>query len=471
MKRDEPGVKIFFRSDVKTSIDNKGCLVVTKINRLNLDKRALIVIPQKLSDGLLYSLHLNLNHPLASQLFQAVDSRFFISDLANKCKTVTDFCAPCMSLKDIPTEVSSFKSNLVPNHPGIAFTADVIKTNKKLIMAAVDNFSGFVSATFIKAENMEELRDGIVATVTPFIASGIGRARVRVDPAPGFQKLSNMVSHLAELGIDLELGNTKNKNKVALVDTKIKEIRKALVKAATPSNNVINIRTLAKAVTAVNETVRANHLSAKEIHFARDRVSNKNLNLKDEDLAEATQQRRESDNKSRSKAEATRLPMAHPADAKPGNVVFVKQEGSKTAARDLYLVIDSNSMDQVVTICKLRDVMAGKLASMEPQRYSYKVKQTDIYLAPNQPDITLHHNVDQVKEHDEQEVVSYPRYTTPPPPQAPRPPRAQQRKHPVLPYESDSEWEEEEEERERNNERPMVEAAEGEDDSEEGGGG
>ena len=35
-KRDRKAVKVFFRTDVNTSIDNDGCLVVIKRNRKNL---------------------------------------------------------------------------------------------------------------------------------------------------------------------------------------------------------------------------------------------------------------------------------------------------------------------------------------------------------------------------------------------------------------------------------------------------
>ena len=68
-------------------------------------------------------------------------------------------------------------------------------------------------------------------------------------------------------------------------------------------------------------------------------------------------------------------------------MVFLKREGDKTSSRDLYLVIDI--IDQgTVSICKLRDILAGKLVSMDPKRFHYTVKQTDMFLAPNQPDIT-----------------------------------------------------------------------------------
>ena len=56
--------------------------------------------------------------------------------------------------------------------------------------------------------------------------------------------------------MNLNVGNKKNKNKVALVDTKIKELRKALLKASTPLQERIDSETLARAVNSINDTIR-----------------------------------------------------------------------------------------------------------------------------------------------------------------------------------------------------------------------
>ena len=76
LKRDSTEVKLFFRSDVKTTIDKDGCLVVIKRNKKSLVTRTLLVMPDSVSLGLLYSLHINLYHPTKDQLFQAVGTRF-----------------------------------------------------------------------------------------------------------------------------------------------------------------------------------------------------------------------------------------------------------------------------------------------------------------------------------------------------------------------------------------------------------
>ena len=390
-KRDFKPVKQFFRSDVQTTFDRDNCLVVIKRNRQTLVTRELVVVPDNISMGLLYSLHHNLNHPSADQLHRAVDTRFFITDIANKCTTVTDECTPCTSIKSIPMEVYEYKQNVVPEHPGQAFTVDVMKEAKKMVVVATDNFSGFITTAFVNSEKELDLRDGIIRTVCPFMASSL--TRIRVDRAPGFAKMSSKAATLAELGIDMELGNCKNENKLSLVDQKIKELRIA-IKKISPSHNILNQMTLTKATTTVNECIRHHRLSSKEIQFSRDLASTSNLQLNDDDIKEEIEKHRTKTNPGSAKAKSTFNKPAESAEAKVGQLVFLKREGSKSQRRDLYMVIDRHP-DDMITICKIRDALSNKGASMVPQdpRYRYEVRQTDIIMAPNQPPPPVEHDV------------------------------------------------------------------------------
>ena len=159
----------------------------------------------------------------------------------------------------------------MPNHPGQAFTVTV---DKKKIMVATDNFSGFVSTLFIGSEQQEDLANGIIQAITPFKAASL--ATVRVDQAPAFKALMLKPANLKEAGIELEPGECKNKNALALVDRKMQELETEIKKAAS-SRNTLNIKVLAKATTAVNEKVRHQGLSAKEIIFSRDQTTVENI--------------------------------------------------------------------------------------------------------------------------------------------------------------------------------------------------
>ena len=298
-KRDYKTVKVYFRSDVNTSVDNSGCIIVTKHNKKNLIKRELVAVPNNISLGLLYSLHINLDHPTTDQLLKVVDTRFFVQDLLNKCNEITESCTLCTSTKSIPAEIHDFKANKVPDHPGEAFTVDVLRECKQLVLVAVDNFSGYVITTFITSEKEEDLRDGIVSAISPFMANSI--SKVRVDRAPGFAKMSRQKEVLDKLGIEIELGEAKNKNSLAIADQKIKELRQAIKRSA-PSSNILNQTCLSRATTIVNEKIRHHKLSAKEIQFSRNSTTNEKIQFEDKDISNMIRNKREADNTSRTKS-------------------------------------------------------------------------------------------------------------------------------------------------------------------------
>ena len=257
-----------------------------------------------------------------------------------------------------------------------------MKECKKLVLVAVDNFSSYMCTTFINSEQRPDLRDGIIKTITLFMAS----SRIRVDRAPGFSRMANQTEALANMGIDLELGNAKNKNAIAIVDQKIKELRQTL-KRISPSSNVLNQLCLSKATTLVNESIRHHKLSAKEIHFSRSMVSNERLQVEDKDIADTITKHRETNNPDSARAKSkTKIP-ATSAKAMEGQLVFVKQEGDKRKRRDIYLVLETDKVKDTAIICKVRDAISNKLATIAPhnQQFRYIVNQTDLILAPNQP--------------------------------------------------------------------------------------
>ena len=145
--------------------------------------------------------------------------------------------------------------------------------------------------------------------------------------------------------------------------------------------------TLSKATSTVNESIRHHKLSSKEIQFSRDLVSNDNLQLDDSKIADTVTQHRIDNNPYSAKSKSRTKEPALRADAVEGQLVFHKQEGNKNTRRDLYMVLDKDTTNDTLTICKVRDAISNKGASIVPQdaRYRYNVRQTDIVLAPNQP--------------------------------------------------------------------------------------
>ena len=385
IKRDKRAMP-YFRKDLNITIDKEGCIIVNKPSSRHLGiRRRLLVVPEEISRGLLTSLHINLQHPTQDQLHKVVDTRFFILDISKKCRDVSDACTTCASLRSLPTEKFKFKENIVPNHPGEAFTVDVLREAGKIIIVAACNFSGYLSTAIIQSERTEDLTNGIVTTVLPFKSTSL--ATIRVDRAPGFNRLANQTETLAELGIVLQQGEAKNKNSCAIVDERMRELRKAL-RAVSPSTNVVNLKTLAKATAVVNERIRHYGMSAKEVLFARDQISSENLPIEDTKIVECvTNIRKVRNEKLMEKNEKLMEKKQVPQQTKAvrGQLVFLRDEGTKQQSRETYMVISTNEKEKTLKICKLKKVLTQERATMQPQNYTYMVRQEAVTIAPNQP--------------------------------------------------------------------------------------
>ena len=376
-------VRRYLQKNINTTVDADGCLVVKKHSiGKQLIKRSLIIIPEDVSLGLIQGLHINLNHPSPYQLKMVIDSKFFILDRDKKIKEISDNCTLCRSVAHIPTEVFSFSANKMPTHPGIAFTVDVLRAQKKCILVAVENFSGFLSTTFINSEKAQDLKNGIIQTIFPFKASKSSKAAIsiRSDRAAGFKSLAAS-QDMKNLGILFELGDAKNNNSVSLVDRKMQELENELKKIS-PLEISLCAESLAEATATVNEKIRSQGLSSKEIIFSRDQYSLDNLKLIDEQISDVVMKEREKNNpiSARSKAKIPK-PAISPNVSK-GNLVFLKKEGSKFKGRDIYLVTAISDNDHVL-ITKLINTMSDKSANVSSQHH--RVKKTEIFLAPNQP--------------------------------------------------------------------------------------
>ena len=398
-------VKRYMQKNTNVTLDDSGCLMVKKMNNKFI-QRSLIVIPREFSFGLLQGLHIHLNHPTSHQLRLAVDTRFFILDRDKIIKDIFENCPLCQSVSKIPMEIQNFLPNQMSDHPGLSFTVDIVRAGRKYILISVENFSGFVTSLLLPSEKADHLLNGLIQAISPFKASSSCWVTVRTDKAPGFQALKSRSKELNELGFKLDLGEPKNKNSTAIADKKIQEIENEIKKISS-SPNYIDAKILARATSVVNEKIRNQGLSAKEILFARDQNTFENIPLRDDTLQEETMDKRNRNNVASAKSKATVNREAIPANACKGQVVFLKQEGSKWTKRDMYLVLATDHSSQTAQICKIVNSFGPDKAKVNPHLHSYTVKQTDIYLAPNQP-VEIFPDIVTAFELDSQHYSNYP---------------------------------------------------------------
>ena len=349
--------------NLNVEIASDGALVVKNFNKMTKSTEELLLLPSSVAQGILTAWHIKMNHPSAYQMKKQVARKFVVPFANRLIDEITNNCYLCASTARLP-EDQVCKPNLVPEHPGQGFTADVLKMDKQKIMVVVDNFSGHVMSAFIESEKKEDLVNGIITCVTPFKSAG--KCVVRVDNASGFKTASDHPS-LQSVDICLELGNAKNKNALAIVDKVIQELNSELRKLI-PTHSLNNL-TLVKATKVLNEKVRSQNLTAKEITFMRNQDTGKHIKISDKAFGNHKQVKRPIVS-----TPSVKIPV--------GSLVFVNSDGNKHQARDIYLVTGHSWDGQLAIIQKLIHGMTE--GRMQIKNTQYKVKFSNLTKAPGQ---------------------------------------------------------------------------------------
>ena len=134
------------------SISRDG-LVVVKKDEPFCPSRECIVIPRSITDSLLTTLHIKLNHPSRHQLKQVILRYFYALDLDKAVDQCSQTCHTCASLKKIPSCLTQQSTSNPPAAVGISFAANVLKRNRQLILAVRKTVSSFTTACIIEDEH------------------------------------------------------------------------------------------------------------------------------------------------------------------------------------------------------------------------------------------------------------------------------------------------------------------------------
>ena len=293
-----------------------------------------IVIPKDFIPAVVAQLHhKHENHPTAYQLEKLFNRYFYGIHTKSVIDEVINSCYLCKSNKYIEPFKKEFKTISNPTHPGITFNIDIMRRNGQKIMVCRDLFSSFTSTAIVKSEQTQCLMNGIIQCTTDIRSKG--NITVRTDSATGFKALQNN-SILEKLGITVETTDSANKNSIATVDNAIKELEQELIKIS-PHNSSVNDAILAMATTSMNNKIRNRNLTASEILFARDNVSQQNIHFLDEDLQEKQHQTKLTNNLHASNSRFKYSPLQQYIPQNGDTVVLV-HEKDKTKSRDLYIV-------------------------------------------------------------------------------------------------------------------------------------
>lgn len=359
-------VKHYLSSHVMISRDG---LLVVKRNMAFAPNDKQIVVPAHLLEGLVTALHIRLSHPTKTQLERVFRRYFFALESKSAVEKVTGMCTHCASLATLPPERPDFTTSPPPTAPGYKFSSDVLRRERQFILVTRDAFSAYTTAVIIANEKSDTLRSALLETTAP-LRSATG-AVIRVDAATGVQALVND-RILASYNLTLEIGRFKNINKNPVAERAIQELEKELKKRF-PQGGQITSSDLAETLHVLNSRIRSNGISAREIVFQRDYVSGQKLNLCDKDLADTLYTSRLNNHDASARSKVPKPRSGSSVDFKPGDVIFVKSDGSKHATRQMYIVCSVDSQ-----FLQVRKFINNQIRSL-----LYKIKPSEAYKVPS----------------------------------------------------------------------------------------
>ena len=183
-----------------------------------------------------------------------------------------------------------------------------------------EKLSQFTLTKLLKDETADSLRSAIISLIAEYLPTT--GASVQVDCAIAFQTLSKEAgkegSTLKSLHIEIVLGRTMNINKNPIAENAIKEFHKERLRLDPLGGKVTEIQ-LALITKNMNSRIRDRGLSAKEVAFQRDQVSNANKQIApDHHLADLQHNKRKQTHNTPSTLKETEYAV--------GDLVFVRHK-------------------------------------------------------------------------------------------------------------------------------------------------
>ena len=291
-----------------------------------------ISVPPTMYPGLMQALHLLLQHPSKLQIQKLSSRYFYCSGYTRVMDEISDNCAVCASLKQLPSELLTESTTMVEKF-GAHYLADVIKRDGQLILLCREKLSQFTTTCFLPNEATDATRNGLISCIIETIPDS--GAEVQVDNAPALQSLKSESdtdgSILKKLNIRLDLGRIFNKNKNPVAENAIKEFHKERLRLNSNGGPISEIE-LALITKNMNSRIRSRGFSAKEMAFQRDQVSNESKNISDTKMSEEQLQKRKFQHPPKLQEQSDKF--------KVGDNVYIKHSKSKLKAREMFKIVN-----------------------------------------------------------------------------------------------------------------------------------
>ena len=354
----------------------KGKLVVHKDQLVTVahtdplgNRYQAISVPSVLFPGLIHALHFKLSHPSKAQLTKLVARHFYTPGYQRIIEEVTNACETCAALSQLPQEmftestgdIDGFSSN---------FSADVIERNGQNILIVREKLSSFTLTKFIPDQKSETLKQALISLIIDMVPQS--GSTVQVDFATAWATLARESqqegSELKRCRIQIDMGRHHNKNKNPISDGACKEFHKEVLRLK-PEGTALTEIERALITSTLNQRIRKNGLSSKEICFKRDLVYNTDRSINDQIIAkDIIEARVKKHNKSEKKNGST---------FDIGHNVYLKSDKSKLRAREVYKVVDLFKRDDEFWAVVQKHNSQFRLKK-------YKIKEAELILLPGQ---------------------------------------------------------------------------------------
>ena len=219
----------------------------------------------------------------------------------------------------------------------------------------------------------ETKEKGIVSSLIEFIPDT--GATLQVDPGPGLVALAyDTHSVLSAFNISLDIGRVHNKNKNPVAENAIKEFRKDWLWFK-PDGSSLNDSERARITAIMNKRIRQNGLAPKEMMLKRSLSNHCHLEIDDEAEGDNQLQRRTSANRKQLVKDSVTKQCVVPPKLSVGDLVYVREDLSKSRAREQYIVtkcFEKNGVPWIVAR-KFNKSLRNK---------EYLLKASEVVLAP-----------------------------------------------------------------------------------------
>ena len=367
-------------------INKKGLLVAPKSYPFQATPVEAIVIPRDFAFTAAKALHVQWSHPSRSQMKKRFEKQYFILDENKILEDVFNSCDyPCQANLRLPKETMQYTNVTKATSVSQYFSADVLEDWKQKMVVVREYLTSFTDTMFIKDQSKETLRTAILTLINRLRLSH--PLTIRTDAFSSLKSLVNDQS-LQKQGIQIEVGNSKNKNKNPVGEKGIRELREQLLRIQ-PQGGPFSEATLALATHNLNSILRHNKRSSKELFMARDQNTGDNLDLEDKKLATAQEEMRVSRHEDSARYASRGAKPVVIQEFNTGDKVYIKSDLNKSKSRDSFIVLGIEDDGKTVVVQKFPGNRKNVI----------KVQAQNLFLAPaksrkRNEEHTLSHVVD-----------------------------------------------------------------------------